>query len=184
MKLRKPHCNFCDRDLQTVRVDGSATGEGELADIVFEVTIDRSGAHCSPSTLSVEKFRTTSNPIRYSALVETWVEEVAEEVRCPLCTKTVKLVRIVPPPPQATNTAQAIPLQHILNQFGPMPAQPFSMSGNGTFGQNQAAVIAMLDSKFTDQELIDLLTDLDQMPPGSPPSRGDLMDALTNFLYT
>jgi len=183
MKLKKPHCNFCDRDLTSVRVDGASIGESELVDITFDVAIDKVGAHANPTSLCADKFSHTSNPLRYAALVESWVEETAEEVRCSLCTKAVKLVRIVPKPvPTGAGGAAINPLQQLLQQVSGQPSGPFAMgSSSPNFGQNQATIVALLDSKFTDQELIDILTDIDALPGST--QRSDLLDALMQSLY-
>jgi len=184
MKLRKPHCNFCDKDLQIVRVDGSATGEAELIDITFEVTIHRDGTSARPTSLCEDKFQHTSNPIRYAALVESWVEDTATEVRCSMCTKTVRIVRIVPIPLEPVNTGN--PLGALLQQIGlATNAQtslgPFNMTA--TIGPNQTAIIAMIDSKFSEQELIDLLTDIGATPDPSIQNKNALVDMLIEILY-
>lgn len=183
MKIKKPHCNFCEKDLLYVRVDGFETGEPEIADVTFDIILDKTGAHANPTSLCSEKFKHTSNPLRLAAFVESWVEETAEEVRCPLCTKAVKLVRIKPQPAPQQGMQPANPMAQLLQQIQQQVATPPTfgpMSPN--LGQNKAAIIALFDSKFTDSELTDFLTDVGATPPPGA-AKPDLLATLEDFLY-
>jgi len=181
MKFKKPHCNFCARDLSSVRVDGDTIGEPELVGITFDVAINRNSTDARPSILQKDQFHHTSNPIKFLADVENFVEETAEEVRCPFCSKIVKLVRIEEK--KATNAGgpQTNQLQQLLQNMVPQHSGPFAM--NPSTGNNRATITAIFDAKLSDQELMDILTDINPGMP-IPTNRTDLLETFMDYLYS
>lgn len=198
MKLKPPYCNFCNRKLERVTVDGSETGEPELDGIEFDVSLSKKGIKATTDILNTDRLDKTSNPIRLLAEVEVFVETKANEVKCPHCSKKVELVRILPPPPPDPNAPQQgqlnapqNPMQLIqqlmqgaqqnLGTNAPITFAPPS-GGQGN-SPNYAAIEAMFDSKFTDAELADILVDVGDMPPGVTMPKKDMLDRLLYLLY-
>ena len=187
-KLRKitPYCSNCSRDLKFVRVRGKdLLKDPEIQDIEFDVELQKGKAYARPGPLQEEKLLNTLNPPKYLADVEVWVEDQAEEVRCPYCDRSVKLQRFAPEPPPTgpgkPTTQQQ--LQQALQQMTGQSGGPAFQMQSPTFGQNRGAITALIDSKFSDQELLDILTDLDNAPPPGS-SRQDLLDDLMDWLYS
>lgn len=154
----------------------------------FSVTIEKGKATAEVSDMQREDFNDSPNPRKFLAEIELWIEDEAEEVRCPFCTHPVKLVRIAVPlpnqpvgqPGQPQNFGQLIQqLQQQQNQT----SGPFQMGNmSPTFGQNRANTQAVFDARFTDQELTDMLTDVD-LPPQSGATRADLLQAVMDWFY-
>ena len=182
------------------RVDGASVGEDELVDINFDVVLNTGNTSVSARATSLHKeaFEQTSNPIRHLAVVENWVEELAEEVKCPFCTKGVKLLRVLPQQPSPTGpqpgnqpNMQSL-LQMLQNSQGHPPQNqgPFSTPVSSTFGANQANIRAILASNLSDSELEAMCRDLDLYgTPTSPkslnanPQASDFLDWLMDYLY-
>jgi hypothetical protein len=189
LKKTKPRCNLCSRDLNYVRVLGAmVTNDLNLAKYEFDVTIEKGQATAQVGVLQRDEFNATPNPRKFLAEIEMWVEDTAEEVRCPFCTRAIKLTRI--PIPQAlagvpTGNPGINPLAQVLQQIQQQnqPSGPFQMgSMSPTFGQNRTAIQGIFDSKLTDQEITDMLADVDiQIPAGT--SRSDLLQALMDWFY-
>lgn len=194
MKIKKPHCNFCQKDLPMFRVDGASVGEDELVDINFDVVLNTGNTSVSARATSLHKeaFEQTSNPIRHLAVVENWVEELAEEVRCPFCTKNVKLVRILPaqPPPTGPQPVNQPNMQSLLQMLQnaqghpPQPSGPFQTPRSLLFGQKQAVVRNIFENNLDEQDLIEILSDLDLYNnPMVNPTISDLVSILMDYLY-
>lgn len=195
MKLKKPYCTFCSRTLELVSVDGSAIGDPAISDIQFDVRIDKTGVHASVDAVEKMKLDKAPNPPRHLAEVELYVEERAEEVRCTFCSKKVKLVRILPPPPPDPSAPQSANypgqliqqlLQSAQQHMGTNAPIVFAPpTGGAALGStpNFSAIQTMIDSKFTDAELSDILVDIGELPNGVTLPRQDMLDRLMSILY-
>jgi hypothetical protein len=188
-KLKKnatPHCMSCGVDLKYVAVRGEELPEfPEIKNFSFKITIAKGEATAEVDVIDEMEFRRTSNPTRFLVEVEKWVENVAEEAHCPYCRHTVKLARVSAPIPVVDNTQAAPPqIMQLLQQMQQQSQNngPFAMTSS-TYGQNRAQVQAIFDSKLTDQDLIDILTDLDSPPPPGT-SRNDLIVGFLDYLYS
>jgi hypothetical protein len=161
-----------------------------LAHFEFDVTIERGKAKAEIDALQRNDFRVSPNPMKLLAEIESWVEDTAEEARCPFCTHPVKLTRIVIPQavPNGANPPNIAQMLQQLHQ-GAQGAQgatgggPFKMGNQSpNFGQNRPAIQAILDAKLSDQEILDILADVDiQVTQGTP--RADLLQELLDYIY-
>jgi Zn ribbon nucleic-acid-binding protein len=167
------------------------TTDPALAHYEFDIMIEKGKAEAMVSSLQADDFLRTLNPRKFLAELEMWIEDEAEEVRCPFCGHPVKLIRIPIPQPQAgansPGAGPSNPLAQMLQQFqqgaGPKPGGPFQLGNQPPgFGQNRAAIQTIFDSKLSDQELIDILGDLG-IGSTTTTTRNDLLTAFLDHLY-
>lgn len=198
MKFKRLFCPTCQTKVTTGLVRGKEVPQlpAEMGDLMFQVDFFKDALVVKPTWTDNDTFfRAASNPLRQMAMVETYVETAATEIKCTLCRTEIKLERILPPPPPPEPAPAANPY------FGPggvagaqaqrqaPPAlrnvvqQVQQQAQASRFATNVNMVRNIFNNSFTEPDLDVILADLDiTMPPGS--GKPEKLEALIDHLYS